>query len=220
MLGRELIIWEEDGLLFLSGELPDGLPAEFLGFFVAETKDGKSCFQTDDKDIQSLFRLINAVPTVSSLHYIFDRLRGAPLPVATSDLMEQEMLTTAFIVTYGRLYASGQGTSGFARKDLPSNLKDAHDEIIRLRNKRYAHNDRDETVSSQISFTYTHQRCEIHPTSNLRFYVGGRDEWLDLCVFINEKLYDRLQKVMHRLKDKTGCDWVFPTGLLPDWVKS
>lgn len=95
---------------------------------------------------------------------------------------------------------------------MPEHLRSAHDEIIRLRNKRYAHNDRDETVSSLVTLTYRHQRFEINPTLNLSFYVGGRDEWRDLCEFINQLLYERLQNLMHRLKHKTGCDWVFPTG--------
>lgn len=113
MSDHDLKLLEEDSLLSLSGELPNGLPDEFVALFVAAKKDAEPCFRTNDQDIQSLFRLIKAAPTVSSLLNIFDRLRGTAFNVTTADMMEQEMLITAFIVTYSRLFASSSGVSGF-----------------------------------------------------------------------------------------------------------
>src|SRR3546814_12020101 len=55
----------------------------------------------------------------------------------SSDVCSSD-LTTAFVATYVRLHTGGSG-SGFARDALPGALRSAHDEIIDMRNKRYAH---------------------------------------------------------------------------------
>src|SRR3546814_16868596 len=61
--------------------------------------------------------------------------------------LELDMLTTAFVATYVRLHTGGSG-SGFARAPLPEALRSAHDEIIDMRNKRYAHVAEHDSVGS------------------------------------------------------------------------
>src|SRR3546814_10507495 len=61
--------------------------------------------------------------------------------------LEFDMLTTAFVATYVRLHTGGSG-SGFARDALPEALRSAHDELIDMRNKRYAHVAEHDSVGS------------------------------------------------------------------------
>lgn len=60
-------------------------------------------------------------------------------------ILELEMLITAFVVTYTRL-SQGGAFSGFDRSELPEKFRPFHDEIIELRNQRFAHNDGHHTI--------------------------------------------------------------------------
>lgn len=163
-------------------------------------------------------RLINAIPTTSSLSYIYHRLRTSKFEATAEAVMEQEVLTTAFIVTYGRLFARSDGASRISRGNIPEHLRPVHDEIIQLRNKRYAHNDSHETVNSGIMIDFDGNGFRIQPQMSLGSHVGGRDEWEELITFIDAHMHETLTKILCRLKKKTGYEWTFPSGTAPDWV--
>jgi hypothetical protein len=133
-------LWEDDDYVYVPEELFKHLPKEYREAVQARKEEGEKLLRIVDKDIQGLIRLMNAVPTTSSLTYIFHRLRTTKFAITSEAWMEQEVLTTAFVVTYGRLFAKGEGASGLSDGVLPKHLKPVHDELIELRNRRYAHN--------------------------------------------------------------------------------
>lgn len=211
-------LWEDDEFVYVPEELFKHLPKEYRDAAEARKQQGEDVLRIADKDIQGLIRLINAIPTTSSLSYIYHRLRTSKFEVTAAAVMEQEVLTTAFIVTYARLFASGDGASGVSRGSIPEHLRSVHDETIQLRNKRYAHNGSHETVSSGIKVEFDDDGFQIKMEMSLGFYVGGRDEWKDLITFIDAHMHERLTKILCRLKEKTGYEWTFPSGPAPDWV--
>lgn len=213
-------VWEDDEFVYVSEELFKYLPKEYREAAEERKQQGEHVLRIVDKDIRGLIRLVNATPTTSSLSYIYHRLRTAKFEVTAEAVMEQEMLTSAFIVTYARLFASGDGTSGISRKHIPVHLKSVHDDIIQLRNNRYAHNGTHETVRSGIKVDFDDSGFQIGVQMNLGFYVGGRNEWEELVTFIDMHMHERLTKILGRLKEKTGYDWTFPVGPAPDWVNN
>lgn len=108
-------IWEDDEFVYVPEEFFIHLPPEYREAVAARKQQGSDMLQIADKDIKSLVRLVNAIPTSSSLSYIYHRLRSAKFAPTTAAFMEQEMLTTAFVVTYARLFVSGNGGSGVSR---------------------------------------------------------------------------------------------------------
>jgi hypothetical protein len=124
-------------------------------------------------------------------------------------------LTTAFVVTYVRLHQGGNG-SGFSRDALPEKLRGIHDQIIDLRNKRFAHNDDHHSVSNAMEIGFQDDRFEIKFGLTLGYHVGGATEWHELVKFLDVMIVERLHKLFARLKEKTGRDWVLPTGPAPD----
>lgn len=211
-------LWEDDEFVYVPEKLFKHLPKEYRVIAEAKKLEGENIFQIVDKDIQGLIRLINAVPTTSSLSYIYHRLRTSKLEMTAETVMEQEILTAAFIVTYARLFASSDGTSGVSRNSVPEHLKPVHDEIIQLRNKRYAHNGSHYTVSSGINIMFDDDGFQIKMQMSLGFYLGGRDEWRELITYIDVHMHERLKKILNRLKKKTGYEWTFPIWPAPDWV--
>lgn len=211
-------LWEDDEFVYIPEELFKHLPKEYLEAAEVRKQQGEDVLRIADKDIKSLIRLINAIPTTSSLSYIYHRLRTAKFEATAEAMMEQEMLTSAFIVTYARLFASSDGASGIPRERIPVHLRSVHDDIIQLRNKRYAHNGTHETVRSGIRVDFDDNGFQIGVQMNLGLYVGGRNEWEELVIVIDTHMHERLTKILDRLKKKTGYDWTFPVGPAPDWV--
>jgi hypothetical protein len=89
---------------------------------------------------------------------------------------------------------------------------------MELRHERYAHNGRHETVGSGASFLFLDNEIRINLEMNSGLYIGGRNEWDELVTFLNEYMYKRLQKILARLKKKTGYEWRVPVGPAPDWT--
>ena len=218
MQPEQLSLWEDDEFVYVPEEFFDILPKEYRDAAQAHKQQGEDVLRIADKDIQGLIRLINAIPTTTSLSYIYHRLRTSKFEATPEWVMEQETLTTAFIVTYARLFAKGDGASGISKGSIPAHLRPVHDDIIQLRNKRYAHNGSHETINSGIRIDFDDSGFRIQAQMSLGFYVGGRNEWEDLITFIDAHMHERLTKILCRLKEKTGYEWVFPTGPAPDWV--
>lgn len=215
MQPEEENVWEDNEFVYVPEELFKHLPKEYREAAEARKQQGENILRIVDKDIQGLIRLINAIPTTSSLSYIYHRLRTTKFEVTAESMMEQEMLTTAFIVTYARLFASGYGTSGISRKSLPKHLRSVHDDIIQLRNRRYAHNGTHDSVKSGMKIDFDENNFQISMQMSLGFYVGGKDEWEELIAVIDTLTHNRLTKILDRLKEKTGYNWTFPSGPPP-----
>ncbi|MEQ1955393.1 hypothetical protein [Mesorhizobium sp. CN2-181] len=212
-------IWEDDDYVYIPEELFKHLPPEYRAAAEARKQQGSDMLQIADQDIKSLIRLINAVPTTASLGYIYHRLRTTEFDVTSEALMEQELLTTAFVVTYSRLFVSGSGAGGFSRDQIPSHLQGVHDDIIDIRHKRYAHNDRHGSITGAIKIDFDDTEVRVNLQMGLGLYIGGRNEWQELITFLDERMYERLQKILGRLSAKTGYKWKFPVGPGPDWAK-
>lgn len=186
MRPQHLSLWEDDKFVYVPEEFFNLLPKEYRDAAQARKQQGEDVLRIADKDIQGLIRLINAIPTTTSLSYIYHRLRTSKFEATTEALMDQETLTTAFIVTYARLFASGDGASGISKRSIPVHLRPVHDDIIQLRNKRYAHNGSHETVNSGIMIHFDDSGFQIQMQMSLGLYVGGRNEWEELITFIEK----------------------------------
>lgn len=218
MQSEKYSLREDDDFVYVPEALFNHLPREYRDAAQALKQRGEDALRVGDNDIRGLIRLINAIPTASSLSYIYHRLRTSVTEVTPAALMEQEVLTTAFIVTYARLFATGNGAIRLSRSDMPERLRSIHDDIMDLRHKRYAHNDAHETVSSEVEVIFDSDGFNLRAQVSVGLYFGGRDEWKELITFIDAYMHERLFKILDRLTEKTGYKWSFPSGPAPDWV--
>ncbi len=202
--------------VYIPEELFKYLPAEYRESVEARREQGSDVLQIVDNDIKGLVRLAGTMQTIASLRFILHRLRNLNFDATTEAVLEQDALTTAFVVTYARLFVSGNGTSRVERKQLPPHLRSIHDDIIDIRHKRYAHSDNHESVGVGVQLHLDDDGFHINMQMSMGMYIGGRNEWEELLVFLDSLIYDRLQKILKRLKVKTGYDWTFPTGPAPD----
>ena len=129
---------EENEYIVVPEEALEQLPAEWREALQARVADGRAVLKSVDKELSALSRLSASFVTLVSLKHVQGRLSAYKFVATMETILELDMLTTAFVVTYARLQEGGGG-SGFSRDSLPEALRPIHDEILDLRNKRFAH---------------------------------------------------------------------------------
>ena len=187
------------------------LPEDWQESFAERVADGKAILKSVDGELDGLAKLARSFPSLISMKHAAKRLSQFKFEVDLDRLLDLDMMTTAFVVSYARLQQGGVG-SGFSRKSLPDHLRAAHDQIIEFRNKRFAHTDEHESVSSMLRIDMHEENFHPQMQLSLGFYIGGANEWHELAAFIDEMFYDRLDKILKHLSSKTGRTWVMPSG--------
>lgn len=206
---EEYYVLPEEALQFL--------PEEWREQLQAIADDGRAVLKAGDAELSRVARVSSSFATLVTLKHVRQRLANYKFSADMNAILELDMLTTAFVVTYARLYQGGNG-SGFSRDALPKRLRAAHDQIIELRNKRFAHNGDHPSVENAMEVGFEDGRFDIKFKLNLQFHIGGANEWHELVAFLENLILDRLAKLLERLKEKTGREWVLPSGPPPESV--
>jgi len=191
------------------------LPEEWRAEFREKADDGKAVLKSVDNDLKKLARLSNSFGTLVALKHIQKRLSEYRFAADMEAVLELDMLTTAFVVTYVRLHHGGSGT-GFSRGELPDTLRETHDNILEIRNKRFAHNDAHHSVSNEMQIGFDGARFHIKFSLSLGYHVGGANEWHELVRFLDNLFAEKLGRQLAKLRDKTGLEWVAPSGPGPE----
>ncbi|MDA5555217.1 hypothetical protein [Shimia sp. MMG029] len=210
---------EADDLIIDPEEFFHLLPPTYQSAALAWKDKGVAALHSADKQLMALSLLLQATSTSASLSYIYKRLCNAKFEATTDGMMEQIMLTTAFAVTYARLFANGKGAYRLKSNLIPKSLKPAHEELIDLRNKRYAHNDTHGCVEQQLSYQFDGFQFSVHAETSIGFHVGGKKEWGELVELIDNHMHERLMSLLKKLEEQTGFKWTFPNGPAPDWLR-
>jgi hypothetical protein len=208
---QEYIVFPEEAIKYL--------PEEWKKHLYALKQEGQGVLEAADDNLKILNRLVHAFPTMASLRYIQHRLASTKFEATTEWVLENDMLTLAFVTTYVRLIEGGIG-SGVSRGKLPAELRPVHDNIIELRKKRYAHNDVHDSITGSLEIGFEGGKFDISVKFNMGSYVGGALAWEPLVVFLDDLMIRRLHAQLEKLKEKTGREWTFPSGPPPKWGSS
>ena len=206
---------EDDTTYFLVPEdAIQNLPQEWRDAIYARAEDGRKVLEAADPELRQLSRLSLSYYHMTVLKHIRDRLAEYRFKADMTAFLELEMLTTAFVATYARLFTGGSG-SGFARDALPKSLRAAHDEVIEMRNKRYAHVAEHHSVADEMEIYEESGQFFVKMGVRFGFYVGGSNEWTKLVDALDEMFADRGEKLVERLQARTGREWAFAQGASP-----
>ncbi|MDH2352194.1 hypothetical protein QCM80_16220 [Bradyrhizobium sp. SSUT112] len=208
---QEYVVFPDEAIKYL--------PEEWQQHLYALKEEGQGVLEAADDNLKILNRLVHAFPTMASLRYIQHRLASTKFEASMEWVLENDMLTLAFVRTYARLIDGGIG-SGVSRSALPAEFRPVHDNIIELRNKRYAHNVGHGSITGSLEIGFEGGKFDISVNFNVGFHVGGALEWEPLVVFLDGLMIRRLHAQLERLKEKTGREWTFPSGAPPKWVSS
>jgi hypothetical protein len=209
----EAVAFEEDAdeYYVLPEEAIQYLPQEWRDELQTTIEGNRAVLRSVDKEITRLIKLSASSMNVVTLKYVRDRLQAYRFEATMAAILELEMLITAFVVTYTRL-SQGGAFSGFGRNELPQQFRRFHDEIVELRNQRFAHNDGHHTIKDAMEIGFKDDRFELHMSQEIRVQIGGAPEWAQMVDFLDGLYADRMNRVVARLKEKTGKEWALPTG--------
>jgi hypothetical protein len=191
------------------------LPEEWRNNFQAMADNGRAALESVEKEILQLSRISNSFTSLVALKHAQKRLSQYRFETNIDAIMELDMLTTAFVVAYVRLHQGGNG-SGFSRDILPEKLREIHDQIIEMRNKRFAHNNDHHSVENALGVEFDGGRFFLKFNLTLGYHIGGATEWHELVSFLDRYTVERMEKLLARLKEKTGYEWIMPTGPAPE----
>ncbi|WP_404424204.1 hypothetical protein [Thalassospira australica] len=194
----DYVVFPEEALKYL--------PEKWQDHIHSLKEEGKAVLDIADKDLQNLLRLVHAFPSTVTLRYILSRLRSLSFEPSLDWVLENDTLILAFVTTYARLVEGGIA-SGISRGKLPNHLRTVHDEVMELRHKRYAHNAGHNSLGGSLDVQFDSQKFEVGIKYMIGFQVGGALEWDPLVDAIEELMFDRLEKQLHRLGKKTGRKW-------------
>ncbi|WP_267347093.1 hypothetical protein [Sphingomonas sp. GM_Shp_2] len=206
---------EEEGYNVIPEDALHLLPAEWREEIIARAEDGRRVLGKANEELIQLSRLSASYYHVGVLKHIRERLADYRFRTDMDAFFELDMLTTAFVATYVRLFTGGNG-SGFARKALPEPLRAAHDEIIDLRNKRYAHVAAHDSVNDAMEIQEVDGRFVVYLGMRLGYYIGGSNEWTKLVDALEAMFAERSGKIIDRLQARTGREWTIAQGPSPD----
>jgi hypothetical protein len=201
--GEEYYVIPEEAF----GHLPPEWREELQGL----AENGRAVLKSVDGELSKAARLSKALISVVSLKHIDGRLRAYKFQAELDAFLELEMLTTAFVVTYVRLFLGG-ASAGFGRQELPESLHAAHDQILDMRNRRFAHSDEHHSITDAMEIGFRDDQFQINPSIVMGFYVGGANEWHELVDFIDNLYAEKMEKLMAKLSTKTGHKWAWPKG--------
>jgi hypothetical protein len=191
------------------------LPEEWRNHFRAMADDHRAVLKSGDNELSQIIRISKSFSALA-LKHVQKRLAEYKFAADIDAFMDLDILTTAFVVTYVRLHKGENGGSGFSRDALPEELRGSHDQIIELRNKRFAHNDDHHSVSNAMEIEVHNERFQIKFGLTLGYHIGGATEWHELVSFLDAMIAEKLYYLLAKLKEKTGRDWVLATGPAPD----
>ncbi|SFP66431.1 hypothetical protein [Sphingomonas rubra] len=195
--------------IIISSDMLHVLPDDVRLHFEQMAEEAQAVLAQVQPELKRIATLTRALTHIVTLQYIMDKLLASRFDANMEYFYELDMLTTAFVVTYARLHL-GKGGAGFDKMQLPEDLREMHDEVMTLRNKRFAHDDEDlGFIQSEMEVSYADDQFIVYPRLSVRFQIGGDPNWKKLVNAIQEIYYDRNAAMIGHLTRKTGEQWKF-----------
>lgn len=203
---------DDDGMIRISEDAFQHLPDEMRIELEAFAEEGRAVFAKVGGHLDRASKISRSMVHVLMLRHIQERLWNRKYTPDMESILDLDMLTTAFVVTYVRLHLGG-GSSGFDRNDLPEHLRERHDEILTMRNERFAHDDPETSLITDVTeIWYVEGVYELHSSLSLRYQFGGSPDWKDLIDAIEAILAARSEKLIRRMTAVSGAEWRMATG--------
>lgn len=161
--------------------------------------------------------------TVNHARDFMERMKLCKIKATMESVFEIKGYMLGFAICYGRAFT----TAGKQRPSLKPNqvfgennpLIAVHNDIIHMRDKKYAHTDDNDHTASKIEFEMDGEDVVIVPRIALGipgYAFKNYEEALNtLENFVATKLFEMLEKASTRL----GRRVKFPDGPVPHWVE-
>jgi hypothetical protein len=169
-------------------------------------------------DIARLNRMTSNMITINEVEFAYHRLVNLGGPFTREFMLENEVLTTGLVVSYGRLFARSTGATQIEAKKIPIELRNAHDELMDLRNRRYAHHGAHPSIVSTTSLTEDDEGVVLDQHLSIGMWIGAPRHWGPLIVWLRVHIVEKVQGELAYLSKKSGVQWRMTEGPRPEWA--
>lgn len=172
-----------------------------------------------EPDIERLKKMLLNIHSVACIRFWYWRLDNfVKSPHIHEDLMTMDALTTSIVMSYGRLFSSGNGSTKLSNNIIPPSFKLVHQLIINLRNTKYAHHGGHESIESKMEIDFQGESINVIPNFEILVCLGAPKEWGPLLEWLDTYMHETVTKQLALLTEKTGIEWNMPNGNAPRWV--
>ena len=175
-------------------------------------EDAAAFVEANKSHVNRLRATITNLMTMKHALYFYQRLEGMKhedqSTVSKDNIMEAEAFATTIVMSYGRLFAESNGVPVFKKKLIPKHLIDTHEEIISLRNERYAHHGNHDTTAAEVELFVAEDDVTIKLHWRASMYNGAPPHWRELFEWVDEFLKISFEKQMAHLTKTSGKIWL------------
>lgn len=170
-------------------------------------------------ELERLDKMALNFVAVNNIRYFYRRLEEIEPEMTLEYFMEVEALTTALVISYGRLFSRTTGTTKLKRAAVPVDLRAIHDELIEYRHSRYAHHGNHDSISSGIDLEFDGERIVVNPQLHIDYRVGASAHWKPLLVWLSRHMLESFEQQLAQLTSKSGLEWSLNYDEPPEWVR-
>lgn len=179
----------------------------------------KEILSKHSKQIRQLNKMLLNIYTISNIRFWYSCLANFRKSEDISkDILQMEAFTTSIVISYGRIFSGGTGTTTLNDKIIPGFLIPIHQEIIDLRHGKYAHHGEHSFFEKNIEVSYIDNSFTITPKIEVEFCLGAPKKWAKLFEWLDAYMYDTVQNTLLYLSSSTGVEWKFPNGPVPSYI--
>lgn len=156
------------------------------------------------KTITTLATAQDILRYMSRLHEACERAR---ISYEAETLMDIDAFTTAIVMSYGRLFNESKGAPVFKKKLIPTHLLMVHEEIISLRNERYAHHGDHKTLAAELKLFIKEDRVDVKIIWRASVKKEISPDWQELFEWTHSYIKNSFHKQIDYLDRTSGKKW-------------
>ncbi len=171
-------------------------------------KLGVRIVRENKSELDQLEKLTKLGYTLSEIEYTLKRLKEVgSSEQSQSAFYENAVLHTTLAVAYGRLFGSGQNVTKLDANSIPEKYKQAHEELIFRRKKRFAHHDNHPSITTDREVLFDGDTFTVFLKINRIKPLEIPNETDGLLEWIREDMQKKTVKMLRRLEKKSGYKW-------------
>lgn len=171
------------------------------------------------KQIDLIEKMLLNMYDVSNIRFWFSHLsKFKKSENIYTDILQMEAFTQSIVISYGRIFGSGTGSTILNDKIIPEFLLPIHKEIIDLRHGKYAHHGQKSFLDKGVNIKFVDSYFIIEPTIDVGLYLGAPKKWNALFEWLDTYMYNKIQERLNFLSKTTGIEWKFATGPEPSYI--
>lgn len=165
------------------------------------------------KEMEQLRKYTKAAMAITTARKALSFMKALEPSVGAEEFhWEYEAHTTTFCMAYGRLFNSGQ-SSNFNGTRVPTEFEPVHEELLKLRNLRYAHNfDNSQTLGAlDIQVSKDGSQVNVAPLIRLEYVTNPKFFEIapKILDWLETELRGRMARTTSRLNDLSHREWSF-----------